>query len=403
MAKQKETQSTGMVIPKVFKVGEIEVNKTSLIAQRDEDVKLVVNGVEDREGYKNAVALRTVYRTTRTTLERYRKEVSAPHQAFVKRLKEVTDELGAIAYTGEQYFDQMITAVDDEKERIKQEQLMAEARRIQARVNEINKLGAQFDGETYTFPYDADIAIDQVGIKEATDDEFSHFLQDVQFCYNQEQERIYNELLIKEQEETERLAEVERQRLLAQQNADQEKELLQKRNNLRVKELKPLGAIEGRGGFVMPANKGDLLVPLSTVTNHTDEIWDMLISEIENYVEPAPEVLITPDSDTHPLDGGDFKSDDEEENLYSAVADYRKDHPLDEVQYTEVVLRFDVNEPFTDVDISGGRILRVYPDVDLLSDLALLGTDSVQSGYSGNIQSLAYIILSKAKIKGGKK
>lgn len=92
---------TDLAVPNEFKIGNQLLNRATLIAQRDIDTKHKITGLDDTAGYKKAVELRAVYRTTRITLEKVRKEMSLPHQNYVKKLKEATDELGAEASKGD--------------------------------------------------------------------------------------------------------------------------------------------------------------------------------------------------------------------------------------------------------------------------------------------------------------
>lgn len=396
MAKQKEI---GLIIPDVFKIGDTEINKVTLITQRDEDVKLVINGISDITGYKSAVALRAIYRTTRTTLEKYRKEISAPHQDFVKNLKKVTDELGEIAYQGEVYFDDLLTAIDNEKERLKQEALMVEARRIQIRINELNKLGCQFDGEIYSFAYDVDLAIDTIGIKEATEDIWEHFLGDVKFAFDDEHVRLANVKLQEETDEIERLAEIERNKELAEQNKQQSTALDEKRMALRIKELKLLGAVVNENGdYNVPIEKGGGIIYKYLLIDLSDVYWDLFIEPIENYtpyVEPEKEVTV---------DISEFAKEFEDEIVASDVAlgdhvnsfadQFVNEEPLiDESDYTIVKLVFDDEERYINFDISGKLKMRLWPDA--YRDDAMI--DGTVENY-GKVQSLNWAIISK----GGK-
>jgi hypothetical protein len=289
-----EAPSTGLTVPTSFKIGDQSYNKETLIAQRDKDVKLVIRGVDDREGYKSAVTLRGQYRTLRTTLEKVRKEHFKPIQDYLKDYKAKTDELGSEAAMGEDYFDEMITAIDDEKERLKQEAIAAEQRRVQARVNDLTKLGAKFDGETYTIPYAEELFITASEIASQTSEQFGTFLIDVETAHNKEQERINNELLVQQQREEEQ----RQANLLIEQQAEQNKKdalaLTEKRTKLRVKELMLMQfeeTVMGDGDNLFEHEHSDRFFCLRDIQTLTDEDWEKSIEYHESKIMETRNVI----------------------------------------------------------------------------------------------------------------
>ena len=286
MAKEKQntTSVTNLSVPTVFKIADSEINKETLLSQRIEDTKLIINGVSDTAGYKKAIELRGLYRTTRTTLERVRKQMSEPHQEFVKQLKKTTDELGSIAQQGEIYFDEMITAIDNEKERIKTERVLAEQKRIAGRISELTALGAIFDGENYCFPYSEVLIVTPEDVRELGIQAFSDLICDIEVEYDKEQDRLTkekeNQALLAQQQADE--AEKVSQQQLANQEA--EKVLAEKTKALRMKELRLMGAVLQDDGTYKVTDKPTLhLAPLSVLLEYSDEEWDQLIVEIDSF------------------------------------------------------------------------------------------------------------------------
>ena len=220
MAKKTEQSTSLLVVPEAFLIGEQQVNKETLLAQRDIDTKLVINGIDDKENYDKAVKLKASYRTTRTTLEKVRKEISKPYQEFVSDLKKKTDELGLICEGAEDYFAGILDPIDKEKERIKQEKALAAQRALQARINELFVLGAKVSGDQYFFDYDSSIIINSLQLKEFSDEEFGEFLEDVKTAFADNEERKAEEARLAE--EAERLAEEARLARKAAARARQE-------------------------------------------------------------------------------------------------------------------------------------------------------------------------------------
>lgn len=307
MAKKKETDgipmlmeapSTGLTVPSSFKIGDQSYNKETLIAQRDKDVKLVITGVDDREGYKQAVTLRGQYRTLRTTLEKVRKEHFKPMQEYLKDYKAKTDELGAEAAIGEDYFDEMITAIDDEKQRIKDEAEKEAQRKLQGRINELTALDAKFDGEMYHFDYDESQFVSAFLLKDYSDVEFSEILSDIQAAYEVEQKRLADEKQrLEDEAEAKRLADIAIAEQ-AEQNKQDALALTERRTKLRIKELQMLGysilkGVSGSDYFSAEHETIPIVVGKHHVEENDDTFWDELITSIENYTPPVIETAPT--------------------------------------------------------------------------------------------------------------
>jgi hypothetical protein len=144
-----------LVIPEKFNINNVELNENLLLARLEEDTAAnVCTGIDDTKGLKIAIAKRAEYRTMRTSLEKHRKEEMRPLQEYMGNYKATTDRLGALAYKGEEHFDNIIKSIDAEKARIKREEEERKAQALQARIADINALGAIYHDGTYTLPYD---------------------------------------------------------------------------------------------------------------------------------------------------------------------------------------------------------------------------------------------------------
>lgn len=386
MAKDKTIITSGLTVPEVFKIGDTEVNKETLLAQREADVKLVINGVDDKEGYKKAHALRAQYRTVRTTLEKHRKDISAPFQAYVKQLKETTDELGKIAQVGEDYFDTIMTEIDDEKARIAKEKELAEQKRIAGRINELVALGATFDGENYTFPYSETFMVSSDEVNSFSDMEMFEVMEDAKQLYSTEQQRMNDELLKQQEVEEARLAEVEAQRIIAETNALEATKLLNKRTALRVKELSLMGFKEDDGAYSHVQATG--YISIDGVQTMTDDDWEFIIEDmnakIESYVEPAP-VFEAPNTMDNLIN--DYMGSDSEIPSGNPVSDpdqsYVTNDVLEEPLSNEphnIILNF--YDKWLDSDVTPKTFLRVFPEqfeLEAINDCVVMSQGTVQS------------------------
>ena len=372
---------TDLAIPNEFKIGNQLLNKATLIAQRNEDVKHVVAGIEDTAGYKKAVELRATYRTTRTSLEKFRKEKSLPHQEFVKKLKEATDELGKECAIAEEYFSDMITAVDNEKERIRQEKEAEKQRVIQGRVQQLISLGAIFNGNEYVFPYDESMNVSALYVKETSDENWADDIKVVMEAYTAEQSRIETERQQAEQEALVAQQQKEEAELLIQQqseaNEKESKRLLEQRTAMRVKELTKLHGLvldEDRDVYSHPTKP--LWVSNTGVEGASDEEWDRLMAAVESYVEPVSTVTFS----------DNFIEEAQPDIL--GMATELNESTTSEIKTVERFLKFDDTNTHFDIYISSKRTIRLF--FVEFKEVALAGCDVDKEG---NYQGLHWAII----------
>jgi glutamate mutase epsilon subunit len=119
-------------------------------------------------------------------------------------------ELGNIAYEGEQFFDDAIKSIDAEKARIKREEEERKAQALQARIADINALGAIYHDGTYTLPYDESKSVTATQIATLSDTGFEELLDEMKEAFANEQTRLHEERL-KEEAEAERLQGLQKQ------------------------------------------------------------------------------------------------------------------------------------------------------------------------------------------------
>ena len=359
MAKKTEQSSNSLlVVPEAFLIGEQQINKEILLASKEADTKLVINGIGDKENYDKAVKLKASYRTTRTTLEKVRKEISKPYQDFVSDLKKKTDALGAICEEAEDYFAGIIAPIDAEKERIKEEKALAAQRALQARINELFVLGAKVSGDRYFFDYDSSLIINSLQLKEFNDEEFGDFLEDVKTAFAENEHRKAEEARLAE--EAERLRIEEQERLKAEQQAEarrlqedreiqlaKEEELLKKRYALRVKELKMLGYILQPNGidFIKEGIKQHIPTTI-WVENLSEEQWEAEIKFLESYTEPDPE-------DELPVFQNPMTFDE-------VIPNIEFEDPEDERVFIRE-LRFDMDNSHIELPVSAKHVVRIFP------------------------------------------
>lgn len=272
-----------LVVPTVFRFEDKEVNKLIVTEKRDEAMLIIIDGIDDKDGLKKATELRAELRTTRTSLEKHRKLTSEPFNAYLKGLKATTDELGSIARQGEDHLDAEIKKIEKAKADKKAEDERLKLEAMNKRISEVFKLGAEFNGEVYSFPYDPVLGINATQIKEFDDEEWGYFIEDATKAYDLEQQRIADELA---EEEKNKVA-IQNQ---AAENLVVSKELDEKRTKLRIKELQLNGFVKQQnveyGGEVWELN--GYTIGDRGIISVDDETWDIMIEEALNPAEETP-------------------------------------------------------------------------------------------------------------------
>jgi len=227
-------KNKALVIPTVFDIGNHAINMETLKAMIKADSEILIKGIEDKEGYRDAVKRRAGYRTVAVEVEKKRLNDTRPIQKQLKDYKKLTDELAAEARKGEEWFDQQIKAVDEEKARIKKEEEERQQRLLLARINDLTSHGAQLVDNIYILPYSDAIEVPLDSIPDFDDNGWLIVLDAVIVAHQIEQERIETERKAKEKADHEAQAEKERleeeNRVMREKLAELERE--QKGSNL---------------------------------------------------------------------------------------------------------------------------------------------------------------------------
>lgn len=410
-----ETPSTAVAIiepitekPSFIELIKFDKKEASIKIIKDkaaEYAKVKIDGVEDKVNYLVVAGNMKQMKDDRIAFENaaYANVIDPLKEA----LKEYAADIDAVVEefkTAEQAERDKKKFIDDEKLRIKKEKEEAKARAAQMRITDLMVLGAKFDGQLYTFDYDAGLLINSLQLVDFSDEEYGEFLEEVKTAFAEEQTRLHEEKLRLDEEENERLLEIERNRQLAADLKLKDKALNERVIKIREKEVKLLGLVyDGVAYYTHPT--GCSTIVREELENVSDELWEDLLSlvaaEIENYVEPAPEVSIIPDSEI-PAFVQEFESagdDDDDITAFEGRVSPLADDIMDIDLLEEVVLTFDKATSFIDIDISPKTMMRIFPECN--QDAAFAGIEAF--GSSGRVQGLYWAIISKEMIKKGGK
>jgi hypothetical protein len=427
--------STSLVVPEKFNIENQEVNKELLRARIAEDTfKPLCTDINDTKGYKALVAKRAEYRTLRTSLEKHRKDIVKPLQTYMTDLKDATDELGEIAYEGEQFFDDAIKNIDAEKLRLKREEEERKAQALQARIADINALGAIYHNGTYTLPYDESKSVTATQIATLSDTGFEELLDEMKEAFANEQTRLHEERLKEE-------AERKRQAKIANENQRREAELKEIVAKLRIKQLQILGGKDSGDEYIFTNGIQQHNVNIADVLQMESEDWDALINTVELFMQPKTQFTIDADvrgqitedrieqikalgfyndadhEGVYRHANNSILSDDDiwnaTENEWNDIIQEQKDfassipsgNPVDmpdesymanhrvEAAHTMFKIEeieFDRQSPYFDFERSAKEIIRLYPDE--YAEIALSGCKVVKQG---KVQGLNIAIIKK--------
>lgn len=386
-----------------YQLPDVEKSLAVIANKRKEYATLTINGVDDKQGYEAVKAGMAQMKDDRIAYVKAATEnVITPAdnllKQFKKNLEKIVDEFKA----GEQELRDKKDFIDSEKERLKAEAELAKVRIMQIRVNDLNVLGAIFDGNVYTFPYTETLMISAADVKDMTDAQFDEFLETVKTAFADEQTRLHEVRVQAELEEDRRRQEALQVQQQQQAIDAERKALVEKRTNLRIKELRLLGAEkQDDDTYLFPDKPGFHLAPLHALLEMEDGPWEELMYDIEHFT-PATEPLVKyPDTGNSHLDAA--ISVDGASTLFEAAIAEVAEHAKSKVDgyiegadphdgLVETTMRFFISDPYTDFDISPKLFMRVYPDIYV--DEALNGIETVAN--QGMMQNLNWVIIKKA-------
>jgi hypothetical protein len=160
-------KSIGEILSEQFEIGLNPTEIKSLVddwSKRIADGEYTVTDVKDTDGYNKLVRARALFRTTRTAIDKKRKELKAVPNEMGKAIDGYAKGLTELVEPIELLLDKEVERVDAEKERIKIEKEKADQAFMDDRIKQLIDVGCAFDGSEYTlgefstFTYDIRIA-----------------------------------------------------------------------------------------------------------------------------------------------------------------------------------------------------------------------------------------------------
>ena len=220
-----------------------DVPETAIEALRIQAGAITINGVDDKEGYKEANEARKFIKNKRVSVEKKRVELNEGALAYQRTVNAEAKRIMSMLEPIEKELDDKIKAIDAEKERLKAEAIRAKYEKTAGRVGQLVKLEMIQIGGTYRVGEEC-ITHDEV---ENLDDEiWADFVGRCEKDYTVRKEAEAKEAAEKEakrleaEAEAKRLAEIEAQKK-AEFEAEAKRvaaELLVEREVLRIEKEK---------------------------------------------------------------------------------------------------------------------------------------------------------------------
>ena len=165
-------KSIGEILAEQFNIALTSSEIEKMVAvwkQNIADGKYSVTDLKDTEAYNNLVRARALFRTTRTAIEKRRKELKAVPNEMGKAIDNYAKGLTELVEPIEMLLDKEVERVDAEKERIKIEKEKAEQEFMDNRIKQLIDVGCAFDGSEYTLGEFSTFTYD---IRTANEEEF---------------------------------------------------------------------------------------------------------------------------------------------------------------------------------------------------------------------------------------
>ena len=259
-----------------------------------ESKSIVINGVDDKEGYKKADAFRKKAKGLKVLAKKIclegRDEANRIAKEWIAAEKKVVDRAEGV----EKETEAKIDAITAEIERVAEEKKKAEQERIQKRTKALIDCGCVYDGVHYSI---AAISVSDTQVKIAPDDVFDIIIGNVrvehlkELLAKTEAERLKKEEEEKQEnlrKETERL-QAENQRI-AEENKKKAEELTQREEAIKKKERDEIvnsriAKCQALGLKWSAADSSyvlhDVNVSLVEITNKEKSAWDELVLTLE--------------------------------------------------------------------------------------------------------------------------
>lgn len=158
-----------MMKPIEDKISQIDKTKAVIAEYKEQANTLVIDGIEDKEGYKAVYDLRQEVKKKRIATSKEIEQLRKPITEMNKRLATFKGAMEDSAKHVETILQQKQDAIDNEKARIKAEEERKRAEALQARINKLISVGMKFEDGRYVLE---DVVVEPQDIEGMSDEDF---------------------------------------------------------------------------------------------------------------------------------------------------------------------------------------------------------------------------------------
>lgn len=175
-------------IPKVMNIGGLEFSEEAIKKEVDAVKKILIKDPslpESQKVYQELVKKKNEFVKTRTAPEKFRKDISAPINSWIKELKAQTDAYGSLAQEGQAHCEEQIAIFENweaEQKRLAQE---AQERLLQERREKLQASGGFMNvaSLSWTFEHSPETLIENHDLADMDDYDFNELLANLEGSY----------------------------------------------------------------------------------------------------------------------------------------------------------------------------------------------------------------------------
>lgn len=175
-------------IPKVMNIGGLEFSEEAIKKEVDAVKKILIKDPslpESQKVYQELVKKKNEFVKTRTAPEKFRKDISAPINSWVKELKAQTDAYGALAQEGQAHCEEQIAIFENweaEQKRLEQE---AQEKMLHERREQLQLAGGQMNVSSlsWTFEHSPEKLIENHDLVDMDESDFNKLLSDLETAH----------------------------------------------------------------------------------------------------------------------------------------------------------------------------------------------------------------------------
>lgn len=241
---------------------------------------LEVASLEDVEKYEEIKSVLREFVSTRTGIDKKRKEINKPFDEIIKGVNEEGKRLTALLAPHENRLASERAKYEAWKKEEEEREAREEEERLQERIEELKSAGLVYNPEAMLYEVGDSISLDVVTIKKQSDSDYAFLLAKVTDERAKIEKRLEEERIAREEEER-------KQREIAEKNEQDRRELRAEKLETRTGRLTDAGFKIDEKNERFYYSNGDLQILKSY-----DEIADMPLADFRVFMASAGQTIL---------------------------------------------------------------------------------------------------------------